>query len=100
MLGKPIEFWIAVIGAMLYVAERHHTRRLLSRIILVGSSAGLGVGLAPDVAAWSGWSETIVAVVLIVFGYLLLDLGTALIADREFMKSIIRNRLGGGGGGR
>ena len=93
MLNKPIEFWIALAAAALFVYERSNDKPVFSRLILVAISAGLGYSLAPDMAAWTGRSETLAAVILTTLGYLTLDFASALFADREFLKELIKGRF-------
>jgi len=93
MLGKPIEFWIAIFAASLYVFDRAREKPLLSRLTVVAVSAGLGTSVAPDAMALTGLSETLCAVLLTTLGYLVLDFLTAIIGDREFLKSVIVDRL-------
>lgn len=97
MLNKPLEYWIAVVGMVLYVATRDAERQpILKRTVKTFVSAALGVGLGADVAAWFGTSEAIAAVAIMAFGMIILDAVTALISDPAFIKDFIRNRLGGG----
>lgn len=94
MLDKSLDFWIALAASTLFVYEKSNDRPLLSRLALVAISAGLGYSLAPDVAGWTGRSETLAAVVLTTLGYLVLDFMSALVADREFIKEVIKARFG------
>ncbi|NNW55498.1 MULTISPECIES: hypothetical protein [unclassified Roseobacter] len=94
-LDKPWEFWVALIAAAAYVYERGHEKKITSRILLVISSTGLGASLSEDLAEWSGHSEILAVVVITTTGYLVLDVITSLIRDREFVKELIRKRLGG-----
>ena len=92
--GKPWEYWLAVAAAALYVSDRHREPPLRGRVLMVAGSSGLGVSLSADVAAWGGWPETVVAVLLIAVGYLVLDMGTAILQDRSLIRDILRRRFG------
>lgn len=95
-MSKPIEFWIALVVGVLIVIERHREKSAVARAVIAAISGGIGYSMAPEFAAWTGRSETLAVMVLTAFGYLLLDLGAALIADRSLIKDVIRRRLGGG----
>lgn len=96
MLNKPIEFWFVLAGMILYTATRDAEKQpIMKRTAKTLASAALALGLAPDAAQWFGVSENIALVGIMAFGMMLLDVGTALISDRAFIKDLIRNRLGG-----
>ncbi len=97
MLQKPFEYWAVLAGMVLYAATRDAERESLwRRTVKVVASAFLTVGLTPNVAPYLQGSETMAAVCVMAFGLLALDVATALIGDRAFIKSLIRSRLGGG----
>jgi len=94
---KPFEYWIALGAATLWVWRKHEDFPLSARASMVAISAGLGVGLGPSVAAYAGIDETIVAVALVTFGYLVLDFGTALFSNNgEFFKDLLKLKIGKG----
>lgn len=94
-MTKPLEYWIALIVGVLIVIERHREKSLLSRVGIASISGGFGYSLAPEAASWSGRSETLAVMILTTFGYAVIDLTFALIADRKLLRDIIRRRLGG-----
>lgn len=94
-MSKPVEYWIALIVGILIVLERHREKSLLSRTVIAAISGGFGYSLAPDLAAWAGRSETLAVMILTAFGYAVIDLGFALIADRVLLIEVIRRRMGG-----
>lgn len=93
MLGKPFEFWIGLLGAALYVFERHRDIPLLRRTMLVATSALLGVALAPDLAALSGYGEAVCVVAITTTGYVALDFVHALIVDRKLLMEFLAGRV-------
>lgn len=98
MLSKPLEYWAVLAGMVLYAATRDAEREsILRRVAKTAASALLAVGLSPALAPWLQGSEVFAAVVIMAFGALALDVGTALISDREFIKDLIKRRVGGGG---
>lgn len=100
MQQKPLEYWAVLIGMVLYVAARHaESEALWIRIVKTGASALLAVGGSADVAPYLNGSEKAAVVVIMAFGLLVLDIGTALIQDRPFIKDLIMKKLGGGGNG-
>lgn len=93
---KPIEYWAALVGMVIYVATRDAEQEPLSRRLLkTAASALLTIGLSPDVSARLGVSEIVAAVGVMAFGMLALDVATALIRDRDFIKDLIQRRWGG-----
>lgn len=97
MLGKTWEFWAVVLGMAVYVATRDaETEAFPKRAAKTFASALLAYGLAPEIAPWTGNNEIVAAVVVMAFGLLVLDVMTALLLDRDFIKEVIRKRLGGG----
>ena len=96
MFQKPFEYWAVLVGMVLYAATRDAEREpIWRRAVKVLSSAFLTVGLTPNVAPYLQGSETMAAVAVMAFGLLALDVATALIGDRAFIRELIRSRLGG-----
>lgn len=99
MFQKPLEYWAVLIGMVLYAASRDaESQPLAKRLVKVGASAFLALGLSPSLAPWVSGSESIATVLIMAVGLVALDVLVALVADREFIKDLIRRRLGGGGG--
>ncbi len=96
MLQKPLEYWAVLIGMVLYAAARDaQHEQLWTRAVKVAASAFLTFGLSPTVAPYLRGSETAAAVAVMAFGQLALDVLTALVGDREFIKDLIKQRFGG-----
>jgi len=96
MFGREWEFWAVVLGMSLYVSSRDAEKEpLIRRIGKTAASAFLAYGLADGVAPYVGDSPTFAAVVVMGFGLILLDLGTALLMDRALIKDLIRRKIGG-----
>jgi uncharacterized membrane protein len=99
MFDKTWEFWLVLIGMAVYVATRDaETESLSKRATKTAASGLLAVGLAPTISPYMQNNETIAAVLVMAFGLIILDLLTALILDREFIKDLIKKRIGGGKG--
>ncbi len=95
-MNKPLEYWAVLIGMVLYAASRDAEKEpLVKRVIKTLASAFLTIGLTPSLAPWVNESEMAAAVVIMAFGMIVLDVITALISDREFIKELVRNRVGG-----
>ena len=95
-MHKPLEYWAVLIGMVLYAAARDAEREpIWRRAVKVVASAFLTVGLTPNVAPYVQGSETVAAVGVMAFGLLVLDVATALLGDRKFIKDLIKTRLGG-----
>ena len=100
MFNKPLEYWAVLIGMVLYAATRDSEKDpLIKRTVKVAASAFLAVGLTPTLAPFLRGSETAAAVAVMAFGLLALDIGTALISDRQFIQDLIKSKLGGGSNG-
>ena len=96
MFGREIEFWAVLFGMALYVATRDAEKEpLVRRIGKTAASALLAYGLADSFAPYLGNSPTFAAVVVMGFGLILLDLGTALLMDRALIEELIRRKIGG-----
>lgn len=97
MLGsdRPPEFWAGLIAATMFVFNKSEGRRLMKRTTEAGVSGGIGYAAAPWVAERAGGSETIAVIVVTSVGYLLLEVITSIVADRAFIKDLIKQRLGG-----
>ena len=93
MIDRNPEFWLAMAAAAAYVFLNSKEKQIGSRLLMVASSAGFGISLAKDVSNWVGLSENISGVVITVFGYLMIDLATALISDRALVKQFIKSRM-------
>lgn len=99
MLNKPLEYWAVLIGMVLYAATRDAEREALwKRAVKTVASAFLTYGVSPGLAAYFDISEIVCAIAVMAFGLLALDTGTALIADRAFIKELIRRKIGGSDG--
>ena len=93
MLERSTEFWVALTAAAVYVYLNSKEKALHYRILMVASSAGFGFSLSIEVADKFGIGTTLAGVVITVFGYLIVDLMTALVSDRTFIKEIIKGRF-------
>ena len=91
LYDKGWEFWVAAISVSLYIYEKSAGKTFWARISFVIMSTSLGASLSPDLAEWSGRGETLSLVVIAAFGYILLDLITSLVADREWLKQLIKD---------
>lgn len=100
MMQKPLEYWAVLVGMVLWAAARDAEREAIWRRLVKTSASGfLAFGLTPTVAPYLRGSETAAAVAIMAFGLAALDLMTALLADRAFIKDLIRARLGARDGG-
>ena len=95
MPNKTTEFWFALVAGIVFVLMHHREKPLIARVGIAGVSGAMGFALAGEASVWTGRSETLAAMVITAFGYLALDLGAAIFADRETIKAIIMRRLGG-----
>lgn len=99
MFGKPLEYWAVLVGMVFYVMSRDAEREpLVRRAVKTTASAFLAYGLSPTLAPTTRGSEVLAALAIMAFVLVLLDTLTALVSDREFVKEMVRRRLGGGRG--
>ena len=97
MFGKSLEYWAVIIGMILYVMSRDAEREPVARrAVKTVASAFLSFGLSPTLAPMARGSEVLAALAIMAFALVLLDTITALFADREFVKDLVRRRTGKG----
>lgn len=98
-MWKPLEYWVALGVGVLIVIERNHKARKgrIPQAIIAAISAGMGVALSERLSDWSGRSEELIVMVVTAFGYPVIDLITAFLADRGLWREVIKERLGGRG---
>lgn len=97
-LNKSIEYWLVLIGMVFYASAKDAEKEpLIRRLAKVAASAFLALGLSSELAPYLRGSETAATVCVMGFGLIALDVMTALLSDREFIKDVLRKRLGGGG---
>ncbi len=95
MFEKPLEYWAALAGMVLYTASRDAENEIiLRRVAKIFASALLTIGTSPTFAAYLKISEILAAVLIMAVGLIALDVLTAIISDREFIKDLVRQRLG------
>jgi hypothetical protein len=93
---KPVEHYIALVAAMVFVAMQHKEKSWAARILISGASGGLGYSWAPELARMTKWLGEIGAMVVVTgLFYAILDTALALIADRDAIKRLARSRIGG-----
>ena len=95
MIQKPIEYWAALFAAVGFVFMRNRAPGAIYGGVVAGVSGMLSIALSADVAAWLGWPENVVLVLIAAFGWALMDTAIALVADRELIKRLISKKVGG-----
>lgn len=95
-MHRPIEYWIALATGVLIVLERSRGRPLISRTLVAAISGGVGYVSAPELADWTGRSETLAVMISTALGYLLIDTAASLLADRERVWSVVKAIIGRG----
>lgn len=92
-------YWSALAGTAIWVAMRDAEKEPIKRrLVKTFASALLGAGLSHEAAPFFGGSEMYAGVCITALGIFFLDLGVALITDRELIKELVRSRFGKGGG--
>lgn len=92
---RPAEVWIAIVAGAGYVFQKSAQRTLAGRALEAGTSGGLGFAVGPGAAEWAGINPALSAILVSALGYLMLDVLTSLVAERQMVKEIILRMLGG-----
>lgn len=101
MLEKGLEYYMTLLGVATYVAARRaDDAPVWKHLMRIVSSVAIALGMSSTVGEWLGIDEKIAMAGLVVFSHVLLDLGSAMLADRELIYSILRSRLNGDGNGK
>lgn len=95
----PIDwrYWATMAGVAIWVGIRDAEHEpILRRVAKTSASALLAYGAGPEVAPYLGGSEIAATVALMAFGLLALDVLSGLVSDRDFIRDMLRRKLGGG----
>jgi len=96
MVDKPWQFWAALVATVVFAAiQASETGSFLMRSLKAGGSGLLAASLAGDFAHLTFGSENLALVLIGAFGFAVLEVFTAIIADQTFIKEIIRSKIGG-----
>ena len=94
-MQENLKFYLAVMAGAIFAVMQARQQPYLARIGIAAFSGAIASGLAEDVAAWSGWPIVVVGFILAGFGYAIADVTASIIRDPEFLRAILRKRLGG-----
>lgn len=94
-MNKPLEYYIALAGAVLFVIMQHKEKPLLARGAIAGISGAFGFSLAPSFSHYFATPEILVMTALTAFGYVVMDTFGAILLDRQFILEIIKAKIGG-----
>jgi hypothetical protein len=96
MMERPIEYWTALVGMCLYVfTKKDADANLIIRSVKTSASALIAFSMTDDVSSRLHVTASAAAVIVMAFGLIGLDIATSLIADRRFIRDIIRQYTGG-----
>lgn len=93
-MNKPLEFYIAILAAAVYVFQSNEDKPFASRFLITVASAGFGFSIAPDLTLLIGWGLTITGILVTALGFLVLETVSAMVADIPWVKSLVQKRLG------
>lgn len=93
--ARSPEVWAGIAAGVLYVYQKSPQPTTSARIVEALVSALLAYSTSEAVSVWVGFHQGIVAALIASLGYLILDVGRSVVADREMLKEIIVKRLGG-----
>ena len=91
---KPLEFYVAIAAAALFVYESNKDKPFYSRFFVTIASAGFGFSLAPEVSEYMNGPLTITGLLITALGFLVLEIAAAVVSDRQFVKDLILRRFG------
>jgi len=95
MTERPLEYYLALVSAMIFVVMQHKEKPWLARVGIAGASGGIAVGVAADLAAAISWmGETTAVTAVAALAYALLDLCMAILADRQTVIDTARKLMG------
>lgn len=94
-MNKPIEYYIALAGAVLFVVMQHKEKPIAARGMIAGISGAFGYSLAHPISVLAGVPEILVMTALTAFGYVVMDTIGALLLDRKFFIELVKAKLGG-----
>jgi len=90
------KYWIMVVSAAMWVFYRHKGKPFIERAVIVLISVGIGLSIGQEVVDWSGVnSPNFITGALIFLGWMVLDVSTSVLSDREGFKKAVWKRLGG-----
>ena len=93
-MNKPLEFWIALVAGVGFVALRNKKEPLLTRTSVAAISGGLGFSLTPDIAIYTGVPEIPIVLLLTSVGYIALEILVAIVSDKDLMIDAIKSKIG------
>lgn len=94
-LEKSVNFWLAVIGAALYVYASHKDMPFFPRMLKVVSASLIGVSTHEEISASIGavsFNATLVAI--IVLSWVIIDATVTLIMNHKDLIALIRKVTG------
>lgn len=101
LFGKPLEFWLAIIGATFYVASRDAEKTpALKRVGKLLASGLFAYVAGDDLAPFTRGSESLAAILIMIFGVIGLDIAVAIVTDRDLIRDIVKRKFGGNGDGK
>lgn len=95
MIEKSSEFLTGLVVGMAFVYSRLPHLPHFSRAVYAGISGGLGYSAAEAVATMTGQSEVLTVIAITAFGYIILDTGASILADKGLWRGIVKSRAKG-----
>lgn len=96
--SKSPESWLSIIGGTLYVWIKSGNASRLGQAVEAGISGLISISIGPDIVNVTGYPPALVYFVVAVFGFLVLDVTSSIVSDKEELKamtkSFIRRKLG------
>lgn len=86
--SKPVEAWVAIWAGALYVWYKSGAKSFLGRAIEAGISSLLSLAVTPDLTRMTGYSPVLIHLAVSSFGFLVLDVTTSILSDKEDIKAL------------
>lgn len=88
--SKSYESWISIIGGTLYVWHRSGNATRLGQAVEAGISGLISISLGPDIINVTGYPAALIYFVVAVFGFLVLDVLTSIVSDKDELKVMMK----------
>ena len=96
MFDKGLHWWMAAIGAAIYVYSAQKDMPFLARLLKVSGACLLGVSVAPEIEQKFGTGENLTLIAVITLGWVVIDTSVTLVKEHRALIELIKKLNGGG----
>jgi len=94
--GRSTSVLVALVGATIFVFSQSSHTRIIPRMGEAATAGLIAWATGPEIAAWSGWSLTVVVICITAFGQIVLASARDLLRDRTILLDLIKAIIGRG----